>query len=215
MKKIYILITVAILFSLPANAAKTKSSVVNTTAIEGQGFLKTKGGDVKTCAGEIVSVYTKNDYQNLVQYKNYEKMILKIAIYRKEAESFGRYRARKANLPEYKNLSEYIKILNEQYPELDLKRTYQLDFFIADLQKVIDFESKKLDELGGKPKVSYESQCDAYGNFGLKNIPFGNYGIVTRVSWTNGESIQGGEVGKEIIVDEKLQKIFITNLLLE
>jgi hypothetical protein len=221
---IYILMATASLVSLPAYAVKAKSNptvkapivqvpVVKTTPIEGQAFLKTRGGDVKTCSSEAVYFYTKDDYEKLAKKRIFEGNILPLERYMRDVESYEK--AKNGSYPEYsymelKYVNEDIAELKKKYPQFGIISIYSSDSFNEDITKVKNYETEQIAKLGVISKPIFESQCDANGNFSYKNIPYGDYGIVTKVSWTNGKSMQGGEVGKKVTVDNNLQKVFIT-----
>jgi hypothetical protein len=86
---------------------------------------------------------------------------------------------------------------------------------------VIQHIENKFQQEYGQEKVYLETMCDANGNFILKNVPYGNYGIVTNAIWDRVEVPssrygspytvkEGGNIGKLIIVDDNLQKVYIT-----
>lgn len=207
------IIVCSILISLSLFGAKVEKKAVSTslvkekmqpikkTTIEGQGFLKTRGGDVKTCAGELVFLYKKDDYKKLAK----ERIIENFRDHGKQYEN-----GTNTNYYYSKIVNDIAK-LQELYPQLNIRSIYQKDTFNEDIDKVKNYELGQIAKLGTISKPVLESQCDATGNFNFKNIPFGDYGIVTTVTWTNGESIQGGEVGKEITVSDTLQKVFVTD----
>lgn len=234
LRKFYMLIATATLLSIPVCAAtKAKSSlavkasivqipVVKTTTIEGQGFLKTQAGEIKTCAGELISLYSKDDYMKFLGKEIYLKKMQQFEEYVRVAESEKKNDG--TTLQSYYRDQAYAaaKELSNDYSQLDIGKFYRYDAFKEDIKKAKDFEIKKLSDLGDTYKVIVQSQCDASGNFSFKNIPFGSYGVVTSVTWSRVvvpkyiapyTVLEGGKVGKEVVVDENLQKVFIVDLL--
>lgn len=110
-------------------------------------------------------------------------------------------------------LNQLYTWFRKSYPDITLRTENGITALTEDVSKAKEIEEKKLAALGVIEMPVFETQCDTNGNFILKNIPYGNYGIVTTVTWTNGEYQQGGKVGKEIIVDDHLQRIYITDQL--
>lgn len=203
-----------------------KSDIVKKTTIEGQAFLKTAGGDIKTCAGEFVVLYTKDDYRKLAMKRTFESFISALGMSRYFGESYEKdnksYKSNRAYAGVVDSgldrIYDEIKKLQRRYPQLNIRKGYQKDTFNEDLDKALQYETEEIAKLGIISKPILESQCDASGNFSFKNAPFGNYGIVTSVTWQVmtsatqqiGGSRQGGELGKEVTIDDTLQKVFIT-----
>lgn len=215
------IIVCSILISLSLFGAKVEKKAVSTslvkekmqpiqkTTIEGQGFLKTRGGDVKTCSGESVFLYKLDDYLKLGEEKI---KISTLERYRRHGESYEKTGSISDHF--YSKIVNDIENLQKLYPQLNIRSTYQKDTFNEDIDKA------KIFVTASGPVL--ETMCDASGNFIIKNVPFGMYGIVTKVTWDRVETgnryispytiTEGGKIGKAINVNDNLQKVFITNI---
>lgn len=109
----------------PKEAAYVLKNGNNT--ISGESFLKTRGGEVKTCAGEKVGLLPVNDYS-----KERLKYI-------------------------YGNLNSGYSTFNHGFK---FKKKYPLYF-----------------------KYMRQTFCNSNGGFVFKNVPDGDYFVLTRVLW--------------------------------
>jgi hypothetical protein len=213
-------LVIGLLATMPLMAAKTGKKItvdeqnihtpvnmIKKTTIEGQAFLKTRGGDVKTCAGEDLVLLELSDYNFLVKSKM-KSTRLHLDLNDKMAANIH-CDVFKECIPFTANDESKYLALIEEYPEAHISFSWGQNGYESAIYKAMQAEEERFKIL--KQKNILSTQCDMNGNFILKNIPYGKYALVTSVTWTNGENIQGGEVGKEIIVDDKLQKVFITD----
>ncbi len=177
LRKFYMLIILALLVSLPVCATtKAKSSpavkapvvqvpVIKTTTIEGQGFLKTRGGDIKTCSGEAVYLYTIHNYEKFIMKEQSNRKINKLGLYTYYEESFQKY---KDNRKMYdfvlKNINNAIYEMRTNYPDLNITGVYDDTQYYNDMQKIREYENNKISK-AGEASLFTETMCDASGNF--------------------------------------------------
>lgn len=182
MKKLLLFgITSGLLLSSPIYAAKvSKASEIVTSTITGQGFLKTQGGDVKTCAGNEVYLEPYIDqknwtYQKVAAYKH------DIVVMKNLDIKFAKILASTGNSGAYKKSQE--KLL-EEIP--------------------LEYDYRTLSD-----SLVQKTQCDAGGNFEFSNLKQGKYIIATKVEW-KAENLEGGYVSKIIDINQTKQKVFLT-----
>lgn len=226
------IITCSILISLSLFGAKIEKKAVSTplvkekiqpiqkTTIEGQGFLKTRGGEIKTCSSESVYLYTIENYEKFIAKEQYSKNINKLKLYEYYAESFEKYKNDR-NMYDHvlKNINKAVYEMRTNYPDLNITGLYDETQYQNDLQKIREYENNKISKVG-EASLFIETMCDASGNFIVKNVPFGTYGIVTKATWERVEAggrytspytvTEGGKIGKIIDVNDNLQKVYIT-----
>ena len=227
------IIVSSILISLSLFGAKVEKKAVSTplvkekiqpiqkTTIEGQGFLKTRGGDIKTCSGEVVYLYTSENFIKFIAEEDYRHAMADVKSYKRNLENYVEKKDDRYVGNFYvDSLIDSIRNMKSKYSEANLSDQFSVDIVNENIQKIIDYENKKLTSIGEKSKIFVETMCDASGNFIFKNVPFGSYGIVTKVTWERVEAggrytspytvTEGGKIGKIIDVNDNLQKVYIT-----
>lgn len=176
-------ITSGLLLSSPIYAAKvSKVPDIMTSTITGQGFLKTQGGDVKTCAGNEVYLEPFIDEKNWT----YQKVI---AAKRGEAaiKNFSIFSAKRIVSSGMGDKKDYRESREKPVEEIESKYDYRT---LSD-------------------NLVLKTQCDAGGNFEFTNLKQGKYIIATKVTWKTDEW-QGGSLSKIIEVNQDKQKVFLT-----
>jgi len=162
------------------------SYYVHAVEISGQGFLKTNGGSIRTCAGN-------NVYLNKITVDDKNNIIIDMAIIEKY----------------YTDIKEYTEgiVLFKKFKDNEGEAVYKQA--LEDTKVKI----KNLKESITKSKyIHEETMCDAQGNFNFYDIKSGKYRIATTVEWYVGNKRQGGLIFKEITIKENKSKIkvFIT-----
>ena len=185
MKKLLLFgITSGLLLSSPIYAAKVakvaKASEIVTSTITGQGFLKTQGGDVKTCAGNEVYLEPFKDEKNWTYQKiAADKLVVAIS----------------------NNLSiKLAKLMVSSGDNSDYKKSQEKPCEVV--QPAYDY--KTLDD-----SLVQKTQCDAGGNFEFTNLKQCKYIIATEVRWKVIDW-EGGYVSKIIDINQTKQKVFLT-----
>lgn len=187
MKKLLLFgITSGLLLSSPIYAAKvSKASEIVTSTIIGQGFLKTQGGDVKTCAGNDVYLEQYIDEKNWV----YQKV-----------------QAEKADIA---ILTNYMIELAKQGVEAGIYDKWSLEGKRSRKSKVAEikpeYNYKTLDDLS-----VLKTQCDANGNFEFIGLKKGKYIIATKITWKTEDEYNGGPVSKIVDIQNEKNKILLT-----
>ncbi len=188
-------IIAVIVFVSPIYAGKLK---VHANEVEGQAFLKTRGGDVKRCSGEEVVLFDANDYDAFNSQNRYKEYLKRSLL--------------KDSDPLYSEKTIYDELL-KIYPDLKNNIPSYRIYERSDLNSMLKIA---IERDVAKPvvpfkKLIYRTVCDANGDFKFDNIPDGSYIAATVVQWIVGDEPQGGTIYSDIIaVNPKLQKIFIT-----
>lgn len=194
-----------------AKPVKVTPNVTKITSVEGQAFLKTREGDIKTCASENVYLYSKEDYRQIsTKIKEINGAMNKVNVNRLYIDSYLKSKSSFEMDLWTKKLEKLSAELKSSYPQLDIHENYSFSTFLEDIRKAEKFEDDNLNSLYATYKPILQTQCDSGGNFNLKNVPFAEYGLITRVLWRDGKDKLGGTLGKEISVDKQLQRILIT-----
>ncbi len=196
---------------------EAKVVVVKFGDIAGQGFLRTKGGLVRTCAGS--SVYLEKSNPNGFVVLSEALLAKKEKLSIAESNLFSK----KFSLDVAKGqLEVYLKVTNPTLIEVvkDTVRNYKNKIIVLekDIPRIKnDIIEKKKEVLKYELKVKnsiknsvLQTMCDAQGNYGFLKVEVGKYYISTVVQWYVGDEKQGGIVSKTITVKEGENKIMIT-----
>lgn len=194
-------------------------------SISGQGFLRTKGGSVRTCAGNDVYLeksnpngllYLSEVLQNKQDHlKSLEKSLATYKDWLQSSERRLKYN--EDRLREYSS-SKYLQNL---VPSVRNTISYDKKEILEDKQRIS--EQKKKISAAKKVVQEYEAKvensikdnilktmCDAQGNYEFPKVELGKHYIRTIVQWYVGDDKQGGIVSKVINVQEGHNKIMIT-----
>lgn len=167
-------------------------SLINLSGAEisGQGFLKTRDGDVKTCSGNKVYLEKYNDKQkgyimNLHDYNHLQKMLLV-----------------NKRLEENINEAESLHITHRSPTTKKAAR------------ESIEAQENKLKEIEKQissfdKKHIKETTCDAQGNFEFYDIAPGKYRVGTTVEWMVGDEKHGGFIDVTFELPKKQNKMRI------
>lgn len=148
--------------------------------IIGQAFLKTKGGDIKTCAGNEV-------YLELSSGSKWLHTLIMSERAKRLAYS-----------------AAYLSELNEKLGKDNTDTLADMHRFTDDYKKY------SLEHIKANKKSVFTTLCDAQGNFEFKNIKNGKYLIATKVEWEVGDETQGGLIDKILDINQKKQKVILT-----
>ena len=199
--------------------------VVKNGDITGQGFLKTKGGSVRTCAGNSVYMEKSNPNGFLVLNESLENKKESIKSTQLSLDFYERNLAKQIDeLKRYSSPAYFnTYISNTEEGILAYKKSIIRSKEINSKDKVIINKHKEhillqnieLTELEEKIKNSIqdnilETMCDAQGNYTFSKVALGKYYIRTVVQWYVGDERQGGIISKTINVKEGKNRIMLT-----
>ncbi len=179
-------------FNDPEKAKKAEESkqMNEIGHIVGQGFLKTKGGLVRTCSGNKVYLeeYNENSFAKL-QYGLLQKN-----------KDFKK-------LKNFFEMIEYGYLHNPNPTSKNKKYVTDIKDKLSKLEQEIFDDNKKINR---QRDNVFESICDAQGNFEFKKVKLGQYTISTVVQWYVGDEKQGGFIEKIFIVKDGKNRFMIT-----
>jgi len=171
-------------------------SLINLSGAEisGQGFLKTRSGDVKTCSGNKVYLEKYNDKQkgyilNLSDLSHLSKLLLVNKRLEENIDKAESLHLTHRSPTTKKAASESIKTQENKLKEIE--------------KQISSFDKKHIKE----------TTCDTQGNFEFYDIPPGKYIIGTTVEWMVGDEEHGGfiNVTFELPKKQNEMRILITD----
>ena len=195
--------------------------IVKLGDISGQGFLRTKGGSVRTCAGNSVYIEKSNPNGFIIQSEVLQEKKRNLTYFesklRSEKYSLGYDEKR---LKDYNSeiSSNQASIIKKMYKGMAADKKVEISESkktISKLEKyVLDWNKEVLNQqtiVDNSIKDNIQkTMCDAQGNYEFKKVEVGKYYITTVVEWYVGEDKQGGIVSKIINVNKGKNKIMIT-----
>ena len=175
-----------------------------TSEVTGQGFLMTKGGLSRTCAGKTVHL-EKSSLHGYLETKD-KIIILKDKLHENEEILDADYELIpkvKHSISKYEDNEEFERILKNV--EERVERLEEDNAEMEDELEPLEFEIVNLD----KSNV-IKTTCDSQGNFQFNKLEKGKYYLSTTVVWFVGNEKQGGIVSKTITVKDGKNKIMLT-----
>ncbi len=193
---------------------KQDEVIVKLGDIAGQGFLRTKGGSVRTCAGNSVYIEKSNPNGFIIQSEILQEKKNDLKYFEEELRSekyslewdektFKRYSS-EADSSFYKSLAEDKKV------EISKSKKIISELEQNVLNKTKKFLNQQAVVYSSIKDNIHETMCDAQGNYEFTKVEVGKYYITTIVQWYVGDDKQGGVVSKIITVKEGKNKIMIT-----
>ncbi len=190
------------------NVAPEHTSVVKFGDIRGQGFLRTQGGSIRTCAGNSVYIEESNPNGFLVLNEKLEKAKDKIIIAHLTNVNIAATSVENIRSIFNYEISETSLSLAKKNHSEAMKRISEQKIYILSLEKELPNLEEKVNN-SIKDNI-LKTMCDAQGNFEFPKVEVGKYYISTVIQWYVGDEKQGGIVSKTITIKEGKNKIMIT-----
>ena len=175
-----------------------------TAGVSGQGFLMTKGGLSRTCAGKTVYL-EKSSLQGYAEAKDKitifkDKLHMNEEILNSDYELIPKLNK---DIAKYEDSEELERILKEA--EESIEKLEEDNAEIEDELEALEFEIVHLDKSNVK-----KTTCDSQGNFQFNKLEKGKYYLSTTVVWFVGNEKQGGIISKTITVKDETNKVMLT-----
>ncbi len=198
---------------------KQDTAVVKFGKIRGQGFLRTKGGSIRTCAGNEVYIernnpngllYLSERLQNKKDHLDYlEESLVTYKSWLNHSENM--LKSHESSLRMFPSQSTYYKEQVSYYKERVIKDKQR----ISEQKKKISPAKKVVQEYETKVENSVKDNilktiCDAQGNYSFPKVELGKYYIRTVVQWYVGDEKQGGIISKTITIQEGENTVMLT-----
>ncbi len=201
------------------NVSPKQISVVKVGDITGQGFLRTQGGSIRTCAGNEVYIERSNPngllyLSEILQNKKDHLVSLEKSLDTYKGwliHSENMLKTNEHSLRMFPHNSAFYKDQVSYYKE----RVNEDKQRISEQKKEISAAKKVLQEYEAKVENSIKdnilkTMCDAQGNYSFPKLKVGKYYIRTVVQWYVGDEKQGGIISKIITIKEGKNKIMLT-----